>query len=678
MPEKAVASERLDSWKEIAAYLERNERTVVRWEKEKGLPVHRIPGGQRHAVFAYREELDEWLTGAGGTNGVEQAPANGNRRTGSSVFTAVMPVEIANPQQETISRKKQIIFSVAGIVTVLLLVISVYLYVNSHRSFHAPQLILQQQLTSNSQEKQGLLADGKTLYFGQEQDGWFALTAMPVDGGPIRVLWSPQANVLPVDISPDGRKLLALVSVGAERDGELWIVPLDSGEPRRLSNFVAHSATWAPDGKTIAYSAGNGIYLITESETTPRKIGLFTSLPNVLAWSQDGQRLRFILADNSTDKVISWGEISGDDRQTVTLCPLPPSMKAYGNWTRATEWNGYLISGHEKGRTPIWLLQYRNRWWEPVFQEVPLGFVAGGVHGITSSAESSRLFVVSNLQTRTSFMSFDPRTQAFRSILPGVSGMFLDFSRDGKWVAYTSYGEGPLWVSRADGSGVRQLTSGQERVELPQWSPDGRQIAFMIERKDRPWRIHILDLESGATREASEGDDSQGAPTWSPDGRFLTYGNVRCEHTHTCAIHRIDLATGKVQTLPDSEGLFTARWSPDGRFIAALHLYQHKLMLFDVKAGKWHTLANAIDGSDLSWSSNSKHLYANLYGTNARIIRIRVADGHQETVLDLHSHDKFDITENEDLQFSLAPDDSVILHRQIHFEEIYAYDLRER
>ena len=133
-----------------------------------------------------------------------------------------------------------------------------------------------------------------------------------------------------------------------------------------------------------------------------------------------------------------------------------------------------------------------------------------------------------------------------------------------------------------------------------------------------------------------------------------------------------------MQTLPDSEGLFTARWSPDGRFIAALHLERHQLLLFDVKVGKWHQLADAINSTDLSWGSDSKYLYANIPGADARIVRIRVADGHQETVLDLRSQDKFDLAEKEDLQFSVGPGDSLILHRRIHSAEIYAYDLRDQ
>jgi hypothetical protein len=55
-------NQRLDSWKDIASYLGRDVRTAIRWEKEKGLPVRRVPGGQRKAVFAYTSELDAWLT----------------------------------------------------------------------------------------------------------------------------------------------------------------------------------------------------------------------------------------------------------------------------------------------------------------------------------------------------------------------------------------------------------------------------------------------------------------------------------------------------------------------------------------------------------------------------------------------------------------------------------------
>jgi tetratricopeptide (TPR) repeat protein len=60
---RQIADQRLDSWKEIAAFFGRDERTVRRWEKERGLPAHRVPGGGRGGVFAYTDELSEWLKG---------------------------------------------------------------------------------------------------------------------------------------------------------------------------------------------------------------------------------------------------------------------------------------------------------------------------------------------------------------------------------------------------------------------------------------------------------------------------------------------------------------------------------------------------------------------------------------------------------------------------------------
>jgi tetratricopeptide (TPR) repeat protein len=56
----STGRKRLDSWKEIAAFFDRDERTVNRWEKELALPVHRLPG-TKGRVYAYSDELSAWL-----------------------------------------------------------------------------------------------------------------------------------------------------------------------------------------------------------------------------------------------------------------------------------------------------------------------------------------------------------------------------------------------------------------------------------------------------------------------------------------------------------------------------------------------------------------------------------------------------------------------------------------
>lgn len=61
----AAADARLRGWKEIAAFLNVDERTVKRWEQGRGLPVRRVPGEARAPVFAYRDELSAWLASRG-------------------------------------------------------------------------------------------------------------------------------------------------------------------------------------------------------------------------------------------------------------------------------------------------------------------------------------------------------------------------------------------------------------------------------------------------------------------------------------------------------------------------------------------------------------------------------------------------------------------------------------
>jgi tetratricopeptide (TPR) repeat protein len=60
-PDAAGSAARLDGWKDIAAYLGKTDRTVKRWEAERGLPIVRVPGRGRGSVYAYPAELDEWL-----------------------------------------------------------------------------------------------------------------------------------------------------------------------------------------------------------------------------------------------------------------------------------------------------------------------------------------------------------------------------------------------------------------------------------------------------------------------------------------------------------------------------------------------------------------------------------------------------------------------------------------
>ncbi len=86
-PSGSLSSDRLDSWKEIAAYLKRDERTVRRWEEREGLPIHRHQHKSRAAIFAYKSELDAWWNN--GQNALETR----EQAQGGSEASAKLPAE---------------------------------------------------------------------------------------------------------------------------------------------------------------------------------------------------------------------------------------------------------------------------------------------------------------------------------------------------------------------------------------------------------------------------------------------------------------------------------------------------------------------------------------------------------------------------------------------------------
>src|SRR3954471_8681022 len=87
-------SDRLDSWKDIAAYLKRDVSTVQRWEKRERMPVHRHVHDRLGSVYGFRAELDAWWRGRASTLAPQQAPP---------VETSIQPATIENaddPQPE--------------------------------------------------------------------------------------------------------------------------------------------------------------------------------------------------------------------------------------------------------------------------------------------------------------------------------------------------------------------------------------------------------------------------------------------------------------------------------------------------------------------------------------------------------------------------------------------------
>src|ERR1700722_19301750 len=88
MSSTGTPDDRLDSWKVIAAYLKRDIRTIQRWERHEGLPVHRKRHDKLASVYAYRSELDRWW---GGSH-VQPAAVHPNLAVQRRPLLAVLPL----------------------------------------------------------------------------------------------------------------------------------------------------------------------------------------------------------------------------------------------------------------------------------------------------------------------------------------------------------------------------------------------------------------------------------------------------------------------------------------------------------------------------------------------------------------------------------------------------------
>lgn len=135
----------------------------------------------------------------------------------------------------------------------------------------------------------------------------------------------------------------------------------------------------------------------------------------------------------------------------------------------------------------------------------------------------------------------------------------------------------------------------------------------------------------------------------------------------------LDLTTNKVSTVPGSEGLFSPRWSPDGRYTFALPVDSKTIFLFDFENQKWTDLGLGFVGWPC-WSKDGQHIYFLKEGADFAVLRIRISDRKVERVADLR---KFKGTGYMSTALSLAPDDSPLLLRDTGTSEVYALDWEE-
>ena len=522
-------------------------------------------------------------------------------------------------------------------------------------------------------EQVPMVTDGSRIYFVETPFVSSSLMQVSTLGGETSGIDVPFSVDGIGDISPDRSSLLMPSFSTQENLPVLWALPLPAGTPHRLGGLRGYNGTWSPDGQRILYADGHDLFVARTDGTESRKLTSLSGLPWWLRWSPDGSRLRISVFDREHGSDSLW-EIQADGNHAHALLPdwNRPSQECCGNWTPDGRY--FVFQSTQNGKTQIWAMAEKRGLLRKTRSE-PTELTTGPLSYFSpvASADGKKLFAIGS-QSRGELARFNQKTQQFEPYLSGISADGVNFSRDGQWVTYTSYPEGSLWRSKADGSERLQLTFPPAQVGLPRWSPDSKQIVFTNVRRGSGVKTFLVSAEGGAPQQLTAEGRNEGDPNWSPDGNMLVYwSSSSWPPGSDLAINILDLRTHKVSVVPGSEGLFSPHWSPDGRYIVALKTNSPGSMLFDFKTKKWVELANLLMAFP-NWSRDGNYVYFHSSGSDAALFRVRISDHKLEKIVSLKGA-RLTIGAIG-TWCGLAPDDSPLVLRDVGTQEIYALDLQ--
>ncbi len=498
-----------------------------------------------------------------------------------------------------------------------------------------PSFATANQITHDGLAKTAVLSDGSALYVAEEKDGHQVISKIVPGTGEQSTIETPFADVRAMDVSPDHTSLLASPAHAGARNRELWTIPLNKVASARLGKLAADDAAWSPNAEELVSVKGNEIWITSAKGTNAKKLAAVKGRPFSPRFSPDGQKIRFSVSDVETNTSALW-EVGRDGSNPHEM--LAGWDKAHavccGVWSK--DGKSYIFQATQSWPpiTTLWVLAESSG--EPKqLTDGPMSF------GSPWPADNDKIWAL-GVKPTAELVKYDAAHENYVKVLSGISATDPDFSPDGKWVSYVLIPDGTMWRSRADGSEKLQLTFAPERAALPRWAPDGKQIAFVSSRTGQPSQIMVIGSQGGKATPVNAENHGQIDANWSADGKRMVYGYVF--GTPDMSINMLDLKTHKITKVAGSDGLFSPRWSPDGRYLVALSLDFTKVMLFDFKTQKWSTWFTDAAGSVSypRWSSDSQYLYFDDMVTDEETIRrVKLDEDHAERVYALRHIDRY-------------------------------------
>jgi Tol biopolymer transport system component len=492
------------------------------------------------------------------------------------------------------------------------------------------------QITSaaGSEVMPSLSPDGKWLLYVASPAGNGDIFLQAVGGQTaINLTKDSRANDGFPSFSPDGER----IAFYSTRDGGGLFVMGRTGEaPRNLAD-AGTASSWSPDGKEIVYATASASDPVNRTTLSSlRIVGVETGASRLLlqadgmhpAWSPNGRYIAYWgLTSEEGDTVRArdiwviaatggapW-RITND--VAVDWCPQwsPDGRFLYFASDRGGTMNLWRIamnpdSGHAAGREP-----------EPLATPAP--FIAD----LKVANDGRHIAYASRLATRNIYRrAFDPVhlvAGPAEAITTGSKGWYsVDPSPDGTQLALSSYQpREDIYVSRADGSELRQLTTDDFFDRFPRWSPDGKLIAFYSNRTGK-YEVWSTTL-GGQLRQLTETPDYSAIyPRWSPDGTRMIFMDI----TKGALVMFDPAKPWRLQTpdvwpavpRPDGGAVGSPHWSRDGKQVALTASGQ--VLLYDIARRTYDTIG---PGGVIDWHTDGRLLMlgpggAQLYDTVRR------------------------------------------------------------
>jgi Tol biopolymer transport system component len=631
-PAERPSDDRLDSWKEIAAYLRRDVTTAQRWEKREGMPVHRHLHQKMGSVYAFKGDLDAWARSRGLVAESDVDPA-------TAASTEPPPVPAPHRRRWGVW-----LAAAAGAVLTALLVWGL------QRAGSPPENPLAearyQALTDfdGIEQAAAISRDGGFVAFLSDRDGptdvWVTQVGVGqfynLTRGAVPELVNPSVRTL--GFSPDG----TLVTFWARRpdvpEGAaigVWAVPVLGGQPRPYLEGAAE-LDWSGDGTRLVYhTPGPGDPMYVRDSAQPSEARQIFSAPaglhsHFLAWSPD-QNFVYFVQGSVPDRMDVWRirptggqpeRITNHDSlvshpvflDSRTLLYLASDPDGSGPWTFSLDVERRVsrrvsfgldkyssLAASADGRRVVATLSSPKGtlWRVPVSGARALMSAARRITLNTGSGSSPRfgagqLLYVSSKATGDSIWKLQGETASEVWSAPDARILGAPaVARDGSRIAFSirRIGQTSLWVANADGTDARRVGAALELQGAPTWTPDGQAVTVAAVTDGIPRLVNVpLDGRPPGPLVHEYSVD----PTWSPDGELVVFSGPDIGTTFEVKASKPDGSPYPLPRLALTRGARHLSFMPGRRSLLVLRgeLRHKNLWLIDLATGAEHQLTD--------------------------------------------------------------------------------------